>query len=126
MSTPSDDEPRDDVKGLGPAFWLRDRLPLETETAVFILVNVLDIFLTYLLLVGGGHREANPIARYFLDGWGVKGIVLYKLANVALVCVIAQIVARVSEQTARRLLIGLTLVVAVVVAYSLVLAFRAA
>ena len=126
MSLPPEQDPPDEPKSLGPAFWFRERLPLETETAVFILVNVLDIFMTYLLLVGGGHREANPIARYFLDGWGVKGIVLYKLANVALVCVIAQVVARVSERTARRLLVGLTLVVATVVAYSLVLAFRAA
>lgn len=124
MYPPPDDEPRDEAKDLGPAFWLRDRLPLETETAAFILANVLDVFVTYLLLYGGRHVEANPIARYFVDGWGIKGMILYKLANVAVVCVIAQIIARASVKLARRLLIGLTLIVAAVVAYSLALAFQ--
>ena len=98
---------------------------LETETAVFILANVLDIFLTYLLLVGGGHDEGNPVARYFLDRWGLKGMFLYKLSAVAVVCVIAQVVARASVSTARKLLVGLTIVVGAVVAYSAVLLLQA-
>jgi hypothetical protein len=124
MPFPHDEEPVDPAKDLGPGFWLRARLPLETETAAFILANVLDFFVTYLLLYGGRHVESNPLARYFWEGWGIKGMVLYKLGNVALVCVIAQIVARVNLKAARRLLVGLTLVVAAVVAYSLALAFR--
>jgi hypothetical protein len=119
------DEPRDERSSLGPGFWLRDRLPLETETAVFILVNVLDIFLTYLLLAQGSHFEANPIARYFLDRWGPKGVIGFKLALVALVCVIAQVVARTHLRTARRLLYGVTALVAAVVVYSLGLLLRA-
>lgn len=124
MPVPPDEEPADDAQSPWPGFLFRDRLPLETETAAFILANLLDLFVTYLLLYGGRHVEANPIARYFVEGWGPKGMVLYKLANVALVCVIAQVIARASVKTARRLLIGLTILVAAVVAYSLVLAFR--
>ena len=51
--------------------WMRP-LPLQDETATFILVNVLDIFVTYLLLSIGG-TEANPIARFFLYRWGFDG-----------------------------------------------------
>ena len=124
MPAPTNDEAGDDAKGLGPGFWLRDRLPLETETAVFILANVLDIFMTYLLLIGGGHDEGNPIARFFLNHWGLQGMFTYKLSMVAFVCVIAQVVARFSPSTARKLLIGLTIVVGAVVAYSVTLALR--
>ncbi len=123
MSFPPDESP-DEPRNLDRGFWLHDRLPLETETAAFILANVLDIFMTYLLLVGERHFEANPIARYFLEGWGLKGLAGYKLAMVSFVCVIAQVVARVNVTTARRLLIGLTLVVGAVVAYSLALLVR--
>lgn len=115
----SDHDSSGEAGDLGLRFWLRDRLPLETETAFFILVNVLDIALTVVLLYGGGHREANPIAEYFLNHWGLKGMALYKLSTVAVVCVIAQIVARHSLSAGRRLLYVVTAIVAAVVVYSL-------
>ena len=43
---------------------------------------------------------------------------------VSVVCLIAQVVARVNETTARRLLIGLTAVVGAVVVYSVTLMIR--
>ena len=97
------------------------RLPLESETAFFILVNVLDFFITYRLLWTTTHVEANPIARYFLEGWGIKGMLYFKLAMVLCVCVIAQIVATSRPNVARWLLIGLSCVVGAVVVYSLFL-----
>ena len=102
----------------------RQRLPLEHETALFILVNVLDFATTYYMLM---HRdsgnvsffESNPVARYFLNHWGVHGLLWFKMAVVAFVCVIAQIVATRKPATARLLLVVGTIVVSIVVVYSL-------
>ena len=103
---------------------LLGRLPLETETNVFILVNLLDFFMTYWMLMSaqpenGRFYEANPFASYFLYRWGVtKGLLGYKLTTVLVVCLIAQIAALTRLETARRLLIFGTLVIAGVVVYS--------
>lgn len=107
-------------------FLFRDRLPLERETCWFILANVLDFFATYLLIRKHRFEEANPVAGWFLEGWGpVKGLLAYKLSMVAFVCVIAQIIARKRLAAARRLLWFGTAVVGAVVLYSLFLLLRA-
>lgn len=67
----------------------------------------------------GNFYESNPVARYFLDHWGVKGLLYFKMAVVAFVCVIAQIVATKREASGRFLLIVGTIVVSAVVIYSL-------
>ena len=106
-------------------FWgFRQKLPLETETTVFILVNVLDFAMTWWMLMHrelgmGDFYESNPVARYFLDHWGVKGLLMFKMAVVAFVCLIAQIVATKKEASARSLLVVGTIVVSAVVIYSL-------
>lgn len=105
-------------------FWtMREKLPLESETTTFILANVLDFITTYWMLMHremgvGNFYESNPIARYFLDHWGVKGLLMFKMAVVAFVCVIAQIVATKREASGRFLLIVGSLVVTAVVIYS--------
>ena len=105
-------------------FWgFRQNLPLETETTIFILVNVLDFAMTYWMLMHrelglGNFSESNPVARFFLDHWGVKGLLIFKMAIVAFVCVIAQIVATKREASARFLLVVGTIVVSAVVIYS--------
>ena len=98
----------------------RDRrhLPLETETAFFLLVGVLDILLTHFLLVRGGFRESNPVAEYFLNHWGPRGMVYFKCALMAVVCVTAQLIARQRLETGRRILWLGTLVTGGVVVYS--------
>lgn len=110
-----------------PRHWrdlLTGRLPLETETTVFILVNMLDFFATYWLLQHSNElgvrpfTESNPVARFFLDRWGIKGLLGFKLAIVVFVCVVAQIVALRREATGRRLLQFGTVVVFGVVVYS--------
>jgi hypothetical protein len=103
---------------------LRGPLPLEKETVWFILVSALDVFMTYLLIRQPGFTEGNPIPAYFLNHWGVKGMVYFKFFMVAFVSVIAQIIARKREDIARRLLQFATVVVAAVVVYSLVLYLR--
>ena len=106
------------------------RLPLEHETVMFLVVNVLDFLLTYRLMAFGsasGHRvvESNPVARYFLDHWGpVKGMLMFKLGIVVFVCIISQIVAMRRLETARWLLRISTLIVTFVLFYSVILFFR--
>lgn len=106
-------------------FWgFRQKLPLEHETALFILVNVLDFATTYYMLMhreqgDGSFYESNPVAQYFLNHWGVKGLLLFKMAVVAFVCVVAQIVATKKASSARLLLVAGTIVVSIVVVYSL-------
>jgi len=99
-------------------------LPLETETVWFLFVSALDVFMTYLLIRQPGYTEGNPLAAYFLNHWGVKGMVYFKFAMVAFVCVITQIIARSREDIARRILQFATLVVGGVVVYSLTLYLR--
>jgi hypothetical protein len=98
----------------------------QQEMLRFVLVSTLDVFMTYVLLrqPGGQFVESNPIARFFIYGWGVKGMVGFKLSMTALVCVISQIVAGPRPRVAKGLLNGATLVVAGVVVYSLVLMLK--
>lgn len=113
--------------GTSPATLLqlvfRRGLPLERETAFFILASALDVWMTYLLLT---HTqvlfvESNPVARYFLESWGMRGMVYFKFALVAFVAVICQWIATRRPHMARGLLWGATAVVSSVVLYSLVL-----
>ncbi len=92
-------------------------LPLQTETSMFILVNVLDIFMTRLLLAYGAI-EANPVANFFLQLWGFNGMIVFKLLMVSFVCLIAQVVATKRKATGRWLLIAGSLIVGAVVIYS--------
>jgi len=103
-------------------------LPLESETARFILVNVLDIFMTWFLLWkwSGKFTESNPIADYFIDHWGIRGMVYFKMGMVAFIVVLSQIIAGKKPESARWLLNFTTLVVAGVVIYSFVLLIRVA
>jgi hypothetical protein len=100
-------------------------LPLERETTLYILVSALDAFMTYVVLryssegkTGAFLIESNPLARFFFDHWGVKGLVWFKFALVGFVAVVAQIIATKRERTARWLLNVGTLVVVAVVVYS--------
>lgn len=99
---------------------------LQKECLLFVLVSALDVFMTYILLSHGGGQfvESNPVARFFIHGWGAKGMVYFKFATVAIVCFLAQIIARHRPQTARYLLLGATALVAGVVIYSLALLLR--
>ena len=107
------------------------RLPLERETALFIMVSALDTFMTYLILRYSAEErttavlwEGNPFADYFVRHWGIRGMVYFKFTLVAVVTVIAQIIARERIETARRLLNFATLIVVAVVIYSLILLLR--
>ena len=97
----------------------RRGLPLENETAWYVLLNLCDILATWALLRrNAGFIESNPIARWFYHGWGITGMVYFKLGMVAFVVVIAQIVARKNEPLARTLLIFGCVAVGFVFLYS--------
>jgi hypothetical protein len=103
-------------------------LPLQRESALFLLVNVLDVMMTFLMLSDvpepdgrAMFYESNPVARWFFDHWELSGIVAFKFTMVAVVEVIAQVVAMRQLQLGRRLLEFGTLVVALVVLYSMYL-----
>ena len=104
--------------------FLTGKLPLESETTVFILVSALDVFMTWVLLQSGNFVESNPVARYFLNHWGKEGFVGFKFGMVAFVCVIAQIVAIYKPERAKFILNLGTIVVTFVVCYSLMLYLR--
>lgn len=97
--------------------FLTRKLPLQDATTNFILVNVLDIFATYVLLRLGAI-EANPLANYIFQLYNFRGMLWFKLILVALVCVIAQVVAVTSIRKASFLLGFGTVLVGAVVAYS--------
>jgi hypothetical protein len=94
---------------------------VQQETVLFVVVSAMDVFMTYILLSqeGGMFIESNPVARYFIAGWGIKGMVYFKFGMVAFVCILAQIIARHKPRVARWLLLGATAVVSLVVVYSL-------
>lgn len=124
-------QPDGDETGQRPrtvwGFLFRDKLPLEKETCWFVLVNVLDFFATYLLLMRvKGAGESNPVARWFIQGWGpLKGMLAYKLSLVAFVCIVVQLIALKRVDVARRVLWFGIIVVSGVVTYSVVLLLRA-
>lgn len=111
--------------GVLPAL-LKRRLPLEAESAIYILVNAFDVWTTYLLLSQGTiFVESNPVARYFIDGWGLRGMVYFKFGLVAFVLVTCQLIAaRQRVALARGVLWCATVLVSGVVIYSLTLLWR--
>jgi hypothetical protein len=103
-------------------------LPLETETCRFVLVSLLDLFMTFLLLYFSNRGmmrnvvvESNPVARYFISGWGTMGLVWFKIGMVTLIVLAAQGVATRRPAVAQVVLNGATLFVGGVVAYSTLL-----
>ncbi len=96
----------------------------QDELKWFVFVSALDIFATYVLLRDGNFVESNPIAQFFFNGWGIKGMIYFKLGMVALICTIAHVVSLQKPLWSQRLLQFATIVVAIVVAYSVLLLVR--
>jgi len=123
-------EPATIVKREKPKSFLTRHLPLEHETALFILVSALDLMMTWVLLyrTAGGPVgeivESNPLANFFLMRWGLKGLVGFKFGVVLFVCLIAQYIALHDMRKGSFVLKAGTLVVSGVVVYSLSLYLR--
>jgi hypothetical protein len=71
---------------------LGGELLLQNEMSYFILVSVLDFFLTYLLL-NLGAIEANPLANFLYQQFDFAGMLAFKLIVVAIVCIVTQVIA---------------------------------
>ncbi len=91
---------------------------LEFEKTMFVVFNLMDIVMTYLLLNTGSFYESNPIANFVLDGWGIVGMAAFKLVLVAFVLLIANVVAIWRIGTARKLLYLGSFMIGTVVTYS--------
>jgi hypothetical protein len=100
------------------------RLP--QETLILCVVSALDVIMTYYLLTREDLQftESNPVARYFLEHWGMRGMVYFKATMTIFVCVITQIVARRNLARARQVLGVATVIVVGVVVYSVWLHFQ--
>lgn len=100
--------------------------PMEAqgELLFFVFVNALDVFMTYLLLQHGSFTESNPVAVFFIHHWGVKGMIYFKFAMVAFVCILAHIVGQYQPDLASRFLVLASLIVGGVVVYSILLYLR--
>jgi len=84
---------------------MRDRWrQIETPAMWFLLLNGLDAALTYIILMYPRFEhepmavEANHMARFFLDRWGIPGMFAFKLASAVFVCVIAFVIAQKSSE----------------------------
>lgn len=95
-------------------------IPLGLETTAFVIANSLDFWMTRCLLLDHpvDFTESNPIARFFLEGWGFPGMFFFKVMTVLVVVGIAQFIARSKGYVARRLLCVATMTVSAVVIYS--------
>ncbi|MGB4737889.1 MAG: DUF5658 family protein [Fuerstiella sp.] len=109
----------------------KSSLLFETELSWFILVGALDVFMTYLILRYSAEGrttntliEGNPIARWVLHTWGIRGMVIFKFTMIAVVAVIAEVVGHYRPLVGQGLLKLGTLVVGFVVVYSLLLLKR--
>jgi len=108
-------------------FMFGKSLPLEKETCLFILASALDAFMTYLLLYlysDDGFHESNPVPKFFLEHWGVRGMLYFKFALVAFITALCQIIALRRLDVARRVLNFATVLVSCVVIYSFTLLIR--
>lgn len=94
------------------------------ETALFLLVSVLDVFMTYIVLSTGNFREANLLARFFIVHWGARGMVYFKFAMVAFAVVVIQLIARNHPDIALRLLRLAVVIASCIVIYSATLLLR--
>lgn len=95
------------------------------ETWIYVALSGLDIFLTYQLLVRLDHVEANPLARFFIEGWGLKGMVWFKLGMTAFVLTLVHALLQKKEVYARTIVRLGTAAVAAVDCYSIWLLIRA-
>lgn len=68
-----------------------------------IFVSSLDIMLTWQILRSGGE-EVNPVAKLVIDMWGLGGAVAFKFALMLFVIVSCEVVGRVRDKVARRLI----------------------
>ncbi len=99
---------------LGQLDWLR-----WPEVWLYAGFGLADIALTYVLIGHYQHAEGNPVARFFIESWGLKGMFWFKLGTVSLVLGIVHVVRQKQPRAAIGLMRFGLFAVGLVVAYSL-------
>ena len=79
------------------------KLRFPTEYGLFVVVNLLDLFITMLFIRYGGG-EANPAARWIMLSFGKTGFVVYKIVLMLVVIGLCEVVARKRIVMARLLI----------------------
>lgn len=99
------------------------QLPLEEESAVFILVNFADVVLTGLAF-SFGAREVNVAANWILSRFDLVGMVIYKFVLVTFILLVCQYIHPTHPRTARMVLLMGSLAYGVLVASVTIALFR--
>jgi hypothetical protein len=105
---------------------LTARRPMEHETSLFLLVSFLDYLMTYWMLHHRGEQglrfaESNAVANWFLAGWGIRGLLYFKVAMSLLVVLLSQVI-HTRRPIVARWILGLgTAVTGATVVYSVAL-----
>jgi hypothetical protein len=91
---------------------------------VFLVLSVLDLFLTWHLVHGadGWVYESNPLASWWLERWGWLGLIFFKVSAVSVVSWIWYIVTPLRPRLANMVLSFACATLALVVLYSTSLA----
>jgi len=96
--------------------------PMEHETSLFLLVSFLDFLMTYWVLFpresGPRFGESNAIANWFLEGWGMRGLLAFKVALCVFVVLATQAIFHRRPRTAKAVLWLGVVVTSVTVIYS--------
>jgi hypothetical protein len=108
---------------------LTDHRPMEHETSLYLLVSFLDFLLTWWMLEhrsedGPRFGESNAVAQYFLSGWGLRGMLYFKVAICLFVVLATQTIHVRRPKTARYVLWLGIVVTSLTVAYSSALYVR--
>lgn len=91
-----------------------------TGILVFIVLSLVDLSFTWLLIQYSGGRidEGNPIAKEWLLRYGWEGLVVFKLAAIAIVVSVILILVRYRPRTGISLVTFACLSVGYVAYYS--------
>lgn len=84
----------------------------------YLAACALDILFTSIILTLGG-MELNTVADRVLQAWGLPGMILFKLATIALVLLICEYVGRQKPETGRCLAVASIVISAFPVAVAL-------
>ena len=88
----------------------------------FVFLSAMDVIMTFLVLYFGG-TEANSLANWILQRFGLPGMTLFKFAMVTFVIALCEIAGRLNERAGRLLITAGIIVtcIPVVLAFSLLI-----
>lgn len=114
--------PTDASKPAAKSSFFFGKVFFEAETALYLALSLADLLMTNYLLQQNIENlqfvESNPIARWVINHWGIRGMIYFKFAMVAFVIVVTQVIARRRPLTARLVLFFAIVIMIYVVVYS--------